>query len=99
MMKIVYIIYLVLISFAISEDECDKGYELLQCKECNGKECKMCNNGSYLKSGKCENCPVLFPSCKLCNETECHNCDSFFIKKDGKCINSRMRRDKPSESF
>jgi hypothetical protein len=81
-----------LVAYTISIDECDKGDDPYQCKTCDvedGKKCGLCNDGDYLKDGKCYNCFEKIIGCKKCSsENECEVCENNYLKKDKKCVAS-----------
>lgn len=89
-MKINYIIFILLISYVILEDKCDKGAGPYQCKECDPKNptlCGSCNEQEYLKDGKCYNCFERMIGCSKCNVTHCQECsDEGYLMVGDTCM-------------
>lgn len=85
-MKSTLVIFIALVSYVISEEECDKGENFGQCASCDGSKCASCNEKDFLKDGQCFNCFDHYRGCETCNETKCINCSYMHTEKDGKCV-------------
>ena len=89
-MKVSYLLFVLLVAYVVSEEECEKGTGFFQCATCdpnNKKLCGTCHEGKYLKDGKCLECYDVMVGCTKCAvENKCDSCEETYLLENGKCI-------------